>query len=154
MKTAFNSRPHKEVDHLSRRCGSLRPRFQFTTSQGGRPAASAQNSANQAFQFTTSQGGRRRGCFFFPRPVVFQFTTSQGGRRQYLLKKKRDGSFNSRPHKEVDRSGIIQYRFRCLSIHDLTRRSTPPGNLHAQHIHPFNSRPHKEVDMPRITLKR
>ena len=34
----------------------------------------------------------------------------------------------------------------CLSIHDLTRRSTEPSTDETVSMAPFNSRPHKEVD--------
>ena len=106
------------------------------------------NIQNQhIFQFTTSQGGRQRSIWKFYRMVIFQFTTSQGG-RQYggfrpVLKldlsihdlTRRStipfgvyiysyATFNSRPHKEVDRSS---------------------DSLHCGSSS-FNSRPHKEVD--------
>ena len=56
---------------------------------------------------------------------VFQFTTSQGGRQTQALERIAKSSFNSRPHKEVDRDLDPGY---------FTPRS-------------FNSRPHKEVDL-------
>ena len=79
------------------------------------------------FQFTTSQGGRLRRHMKNEEDILFQFTTSQGGRRDRInhnfafIK-----AFNSRPHKEVDRSRRTLYRG----------------------YQPFNSRPHKEVDIP------
>ena len=99
--------------------------FQFTTSQGGRRKSMCPSSCAQTFQFTTSQGGRRQkgGEASWRNP--FQFTTSQGGRLRYRSYWIRMGSFNSRPHKEVDIYGV------CIR-------------------HPnkaFNSRPHKEVDL-------
>ena len=56
---------------------------------------------------------------------TFQFTTSQGGRQDYSqYSDYKKYTFNSRPHKEVDRSDQV-----CLDL-----------------IQAFNSRPHKEVD--------
>ena len=55
-------------------------------------------------------------------------------------------SFNSRPHKEVDLPFLAILYTGCLSIHDLTRRSTSFRRSPTPGIHPFNSRPHKEVD--------
>ena len=60
--------------------------------------------------------------------TIFQFTTSQGGRLGTLGRSCGD---------------------RRLSIHDLTRRSTPSGALQSDGSEPFNSRPHKEVDNTR-----
>ena len=77
--------------------------------------------------------------------------------------------FNSRPHKEVDKSAASQAWQNILSIHDLTRRSTSNFMLFLLHVDQlsihdltrrstvyilflsmitlsFNSRPHKEVD--------
>ena len=54
----------------------------------------------------------------------FQFTTSQGGRRLCLELEKQGKTFNSRPHKEVDRLIQVLLHQSDLSIHDLTRRST------------------------------
>ena len=77
-----------------------------------------------AFQFTTSQGGRPRSiCIAFP-ISIFQFTTSQGGRLCPQEGNCTQGSFNSRPHKEVDISLCASVDVNRLSIHDLTRRST------------------------------
>ena len=103
---AFNSRPHKEVDWTW--ClaeGALI--FQFTTSQGGRPVSSDQNGLESVFQFTTSQGGRLIADFA-------RLTTVP---------------FNSRPHTEVDKKAVRAIKpIDVLSIHDLTRRSTPSTN--------------------------
>ena len=56
---------------------------------------------------------------------IFQFTTSQGGRPflsyQYPTNIQ---SFNSRPLKEVDIFNLVFLTIYCLSIHDLSRRST------------------------------
>mgnify|MGYP001624909553 CR=1 FL=1 len=81
LKSSFNSRPHKEVDILRTFIFSAEYVFQFTTSQGGRPAEDYLSPLDAIFQFTTSQGGRRfsghKWCTYW-------------------------NSFNSRPHKEVD----------------------------------------------------
>ena len=76
----------------------------------------------------------------------FQFTTSQGGRRLCLELEKQGKTFNSRPHKEVDRLIQVLLHQSDLSIHDLTRRSTIDRALCINVMLPFNSRPHKEVD--------
>ena len=57
----------------------------------------------EVFQFTTSQGGRLERANNNGDCIIFQFTTSQGGRHCH------------------GNPGCIRY---CLSIHDLTRRST------------------------------
>ena len=100
--------------------------------------------------------------------TAFQFTTSQGGRHRHWPDQQGGISFNSRPHKEVDKwqksrrnSSILSIHDLTrrstqqindtkeqldLSIHDLTRRSTSKSFLFAHCSFPFNSRPHKEVD--------
>ena len=55
-------------------------------------------------------------------------------------------AFNSRPHKEVDCLCSTSHKYRFLSIHDLTRRSTMREIDVAPFCSAFNSRPHKEVD--------
>ena len=77
---------------------------------------------------------------------LFQLTTSQGGRRFDETKRSRYRSFNSRPHKEVDRPQPLDRLNTNLSTHDLTRRSTYLIALFLSLMIPFNSRPHKEVD--------
>ena len=123
--TSFNSRPHKEVDCRTPSEATYACAFQFTTSQGGRQHPQPICLLLQNFQFTTSQGGRqsqvRRGLSL----KSFQFTTSQGGR----LASQTDitmtlRTFNSRPHKEVDKVLYHLHEIISLSIHDLTRRST------------------------------
>ena len=55
---------------------------------------------------------------------LFQFTTSHGGRPGISTILSITLPFNSRPHTEVD-DGSCKCLYRiCLSIHDLTRRST------------------------------
>ena len=79
---SFNSRPHKEVDHYHESGDADSKNFQFTTSQGGRRLIDSIHRMCKSFQFTTSQGGRPA------RPVPHGSFCS----------------FNSRPHKEVDRN--------------------------------------------------
>ena len=143
--------------------------FQFTTSQGGRPGNRSQIVISKSFQFTTSQGGRPEDDGWDDEEEDFQFTTSQGGRQILAILTERlpklsihdltrrstadcifcarqSNTFNSRPHKEVDRSDNTVVSFTTsfnsrphkevdreigcetahmfLSIHDLTRRST------------------------------
>ena len=78
------------------------------------------------FQFTTSQGGRRQSANSYIKALIFQFTTSQGGRPYLPHFLEFEKSFNSRPHKEVDLYVCAEDGSHVLSIHDLTRRSTPP----------------------------
>ena len=102
--------------------------------------------------------------------MTFQFTTSHGGRLLWIGRGKKEvGSFNSRPHTEVDLPYWAAYCLRAgfqfttshggrhmvmhgkhmsmhLSIHDLTRRSTFFLFRCPVRLHPFNSRPHTEVD--------
>ena len=124
--------------------------------------------------------------------ITFQFTTSQGGRLHiscnlriswnlsiHDLTRRSTRSadrlrlscrpFNSRPHKEVDKSQLFSAKVRLafqfttsqggrrfdmynahfnqnLSIHDLTRRSTLSFPQNPLAAISFNSRPHKEVD--------
>ena len=99
----FNSRPHKEVDRedLSTRLLSYpfnsRPHKEVDLQDGAR--------------FSSSK--------------IFQFTTSQGGRHMWV---------------------IYAVARLILSIHDLTRRSTPVLAKEFRDFETFNSRPHKEVD--------
>ena len=101
----------------------------------------------ETFQFTTSQGGRLHRLYLLIYLIilsihdltrrstdmaiidyntgVFQFTTSQGGRLACFENAPVcTRSFNSRPHKEVDRQLLYHVWICNLSIHDLTRRST------------------------------
>ena len=77
----FNSRPHTEVDLGQRMWRRHDKTFQFTTSHGGRPDDVDDEDVERVFQFTTSHGGRR--CM----------------EKWWKLG---SGSFNSRPHTEVD----------------------------------------------------
>ena len=62
----------------------------------------AVSNASVFFQFTTSQGGRPARYSLSIISIIFQFTTSQGGRRPLQRSSPLPPSFNSRPHKEVD----------------------------------------------------
>ena len=66
------------------------------------------------------------------------------------------GSFNSRPHKEVDFAAwkAKQQKVRELSTHDLTRRSTVSWEKYISWKWSFNSRPHKEVDFFRCSISK
>ena len=144
--------------------------FQFTTSQGGRLASANAPIPCVVFQFTTSQGGRLTRHRIIAVLMSFQFTTSQGGRPPRVVISGIQYNFNSRPHKEVDRtcrgqSNPIWYfnsrphkevdhsvshpsSDHPISIHDLTRRSTATSFCFRPSMKYFNSRPHKEVDLP------
>ena len=101
---SFNSRPHKEVDHarVVAPPGYLHLSIHDLTRRSTN--YSYQAVALLIFQFTTSQGGRRLFRNSFASSLIFQFTTSQGGRLACS-----------------EFPPVPQY----LSIHDLTRRSTP-----------------------------
>ena len=102
---------------------------------------------------------------------LFQLTTSRRGRQALMPCIHHSGSFNSRPHEEVDICPLARDNSACafqlttsrrgrrygllhqplsfyVSTHDLTKRSTcrllEPC---ADRIHSFNSRPHEEVDL-------
>ena len=98
--------------------------FQFTTSHGGRHLSLNNMPEIQFFQFTTSHGGRPLVTAWRCQAEFFQFTTSHGGRLYNTVLQRYNPSFNSRPHTEVDSSHQYSLYNCCLSIHDLTRRST------------------------------
>ena len=78
---------------------------------------------------------------------MFQLTTSRRGRPAgAICNKKILVRFNSRPHEEVDLCRIDNYTCRCVSTHDLTKRSTFLSFLTSCNSSRFNSRPHEEVD--------
>ena len=54
-------------------------------------------------------------------------------------------NFNSRPHEEVDEGRPSWNYIKCISTHDLTKRSTM-WQTYAVSPFDFNSRPHEEVD--------
>ena len=121
--------------------------FQFTTSHGGRHDLTIEQIDTVFFQFTTSHGGRQYLCKYTRLYLnlsihdltrrsthnaiaslfksSFQFTTSHGGRRLLSADPQKLYTFNSRPHTEVDPTEAAKNCYEiCLSIHDLTRRST------------------------------
>ena len=126
--TAFNSRPHTEVDCTNHIIPSRRSAFNsrpHTEVDGVRDLSPDPLSG---FQFTTSHGGRPS-----TRPIRdgldnFQFTTSHGGRQEQTLKAPITSDLSI--HDLTRRSTIILNIFLFsvdLSIHDLTRRSTFHG---------------------------
>ena len=122
----FNSRPLEEVDptHLFR--FYYKSLFQFTTSRRGRPAGRVITRLPPVFQFTTSRRGRPSDAVPFQLSYVFQFTTSRRGRpfRSFSVSCI-SSCFNSRPLEEVDPSPFpLCENFKCVSIHDLSKRST------------------------------
>ena len=121
----FNSRPHEEVDLQRRKC--LRNKsFQLTTSRRGRPGGvPGCPGQNSQFQLTTSRRGRLHG---------------------FVATDQLRGSFNSRPHEEVDiRAQVAEQPNKCFN-------SRPHEEVDQQQHRPqqrrrcFNSRPHEEVD--------
>ena len=74
----FNSRPHEEVDVVSKVLDATCSSFQLTTSRGGRPIRTTDFSQILPFQLT-----RRSTRFCHVRPLQASY-------------------FNSRPHEEVD----------------------------------------------------
>ena len=82
---AFNSRPHKEVDHFLLCSLRLQLSFNSRPHKEVDPSLTGRQSMHSIFQFTTSQGGRRKQYRHSPAP------------------------FNSRPHKEVDRTITMAY---------------------------------------------
>ena len=120
----FNSRPHKEVDDPGplRRGGltlSIHDLTRRSTSRGDHICGMS------IFQFTTSQGGRPGvhdrlvACRVLSIHDLTRRSTLVG-----VVSEITRGSFNSRPHKEVDADATLLL----------------PA------VKAFNSRPHKEVD--------
>ena len=86
--------------------------------------------------------------------IVFQLTTSRRGRQFPLFKHQTRAAFQL----TTSRRGRLVSRWvypscRCISTHDLTKRSTPLARPVPLAIMYFNSRPHEEVDFwSRMTL--
>ena len=124
--------------------------FQLTTSQGGRHSQTELDQALSKlsthdltrrstsirphpvtglhFQLTTSQGGRPFPVFPDRMLFPFQLTTSQGGRRQIQLGERLNRCLST--HDLTRRSTVCKVAVihpRDLSTHDLTRRSTNPS---------------------------
>ena len=106
--STFNSRPHKEVDEDDRVKNLEEQVFQLTTSQGGRPDRQDLCIQLSLFQLTTSQGGRQSQRVY--RETVEQLSTHDLTRRSTVVPYRNvpvPASFNSRPHKEVDRERAL-----------------------------------------------
>ena len=146
LRIPFNSRPHKEVDCFAVFRVFTPFSFQFTTSQGGRQMV--QKYKNQGGSFN-SRPHKEVDIFCFVLLASIFLSIHDLTRRSTcpaieithnLLSfnsrphKEVDDfvsiithsplPFNSRPHKEVDNIFRSYLRQVCLSIHDLTRRST------------------------------
>ena len=145
--TSFNSRPHKEVDDVFPvflDCLNLSTHdlTRRSTFTSIRIYGILRN-----FQLTTSQGGRPSMSFVLPSVSIFQLTTSQGGRPARVY---RITNYVYLSTHDLTRRSTRQLPFHTgmqdLSTHDLTRRST--GNELWLYLgcDSFNSRPHKEVD--------
>ena len=142
----FNSRPHKEVDFLTRILGqedyiSIHDLTRRSTHYiynnvnhwnyfNSRPHKEVDHASfcipdtGLLFQFTTSQGGRHLCCRLSNGPFIFQFTTSQGGRLRSV-------AFAIRP---------VLFQFTTSQGGRLFPNPDPSVSGY------FNSRPHKEVD--------
>ena len=99
--------------------------FQFTTSRRGRHGGHEHRLPDLFFQFTTSRRGRqipmKSGCAF----AIFQFTTSRRGRLYGGIWKNCMGGFQFTTSRRGRPDHLLQSQsFFCLSIHDLTKRST------------------------------
>ena len=100
----FNSRPHEEVDAGAAGAGAGALIFQFTTSRRGRHICDPR---------TLSTSGLS----------IHDLTKRSTG--TFIVEQESHGSFNSRPHEEVDNGPLMMTHINDLSIHDLTKRSTP-----------------------------
>ena len=122
--STFNSRPHKEVDIFGKDRDSSRIPF------NSRPHKEVDLAGPEVLpcRGLSIHDLTRRSTTFLGQVTtqpVFQFPTSPGGRRLCGDTPGRRIPFNSRPHKEVDRTPTGQAELpKHLSIHDLTRRST------------------------------
>ena len=100
------------------------------------------------FQLTTSRRGRRTSASMATAAMAFQLTTSRRGRPYTDDNKPVEGTFNSRPHAEVDASKMGPE----LTAANFQLTTSRRGRLiHHPSICPagsFNSRPHAEVDFP------
>ena len=143
----FNSRPHEEVDQatedmLKKLDLSIHDLTKRSTCRLWKQLArgfSFNSRPHEEVDLVRAVGGGNM--------AFFQFTTSRRGRPgQAEQKNIQTLSFNSRPHEEVDNISSYFLPLICLSIHDLTKRSTFPGIYQEHHTVPFNSRPHEEVD--------
>ena len=124
-RTAFNSRPHKEVDAVAQVQYIAPLTFQFTTSQGGRPLHHKHVSSRFSFN------SRPHKEVDITRTIDINLHVQ---------------TFNSRPHKEVDTNSLKC----CIIIVSFNSRPHKEVDLLLilllPHTSPFNSRPHKEVD--------
>ena len=152
--------------------------FQFTTSQGGRlsgkmycehrkdlsihdltrRSTQTENSylAGKTFQFTTSQGGRPYKSNAYGAYISLSIhDLTRRSTRPGVINLIKTATFNSRPHKEVDKNPettpTLETTFQfttsqggrpvtfgiapriSLSIHDLTRRSTPTSRAMSEY---------------------
>ena len=111
---SFNSRPHKEVDVMA-------------TS----PFSIQNLSIHDLTRRSTEHTGHHRGVADLSiHDLTRRSTDWCSGHRPQII------PFNSRPHKEVDSSGLSVCAIQNLSIHDLTRRSTSTSG-HTWSIWPF-----------------
>ena len=120
----FNSRPHTEVDNISRESMGSPLSFQLTTSHGGRPSICSSSSfCLRSFNsrphtevdvdiqtipvhiYLSTHDLTRRSTRYIlgiAAELFFQLTTSHGGRLRLYDFPRRVDPFNSRPHTEVD----------------------------------------------------
>ena len=125
QNTNFNSRPHEEVDGMADIEHTGYNVFQLTTSRRGRRSLESLLILRISFQLTTSRRGRRITNKTYKSTGTFQLTTSRRGRLpcgRWCLPD--TAYFNSRPHEEVDKKGVILWGAYIISTHDLTKRST------------------------------
>ena len=98
----FNSRPHEGGRHSLFSDNGKSSVLSIHDLTRRSTFCTAVSNASVFFQFTTSQGGRPARYSLSIISIIFQFTTSQGGRRPLQRSSPLPPSFNSRPHKEVD----------------------------------------------------
>ena len=102
-------------------------------------------------QLTTSRRGRHFFNYKEVLPCFLQLTTSRRGRRSFGGKANQNGTFNSRPHEEVDRPGLLN----CGLYYSFNSRPHEEVDYVVMTLNaydkPFNSRPHEEVDENKLT---
>ena len=144
----FNSRPHAEVDNrgIQRSVeGFFLSTHDLTQRSTGIRAYVSDNSCLSTHDLTqrSTEPASPQGIDV----ILSTHDLTQRSTSAILDSPSPEGSFNSRPHAEVDFHAIYYCSCFHLSTHDLTQRSTFTGTTFCNYGKPFNSRPHAEVDV-------
>ena len=124
LYSTFNSRPHKEVDYQPHPPVCLHRPF---NSRPHKEVDSTEAAKSPAISLSIHDLTRRSTCPAATSEAVdYPFNSRPHKEVDHITPLCIEYSlpFNSRPHKEVDASSDSMSPMLCLSIHDLTRRST------------------------------